>query len=322
MLELLRQTNPICTPGWTIAGRTFGDAMFGLPPRARIVLEGAEHLRTLREGPAIVSPNHTHKFDFFPLRCALLHQGQQLMTWIKARDYKHPAMRWILGKGGNIPLASRGYLIAADFAQVHGRRPTEDEYRALRDHVDTEAPLPDDLARMLAPRRAMAGVAVSFDGGYRGAVREAYRTLLGEALLHARRGRDLGRHQHIYPQGATSKQLTPGHPGAVQAALALGVPIVPVGMSGCREVFLGKDHPLTRGGTVIIRIGAPITIDPGVVPSDFRPFDPDHEDRHHTALQGETDRVMTAINALCEPSYRWADDLVSDAKRGVARFYS
>jgi len=287
-----------------------------------VVLEGVEHLRTLRSRPAIVSPNHTHKFDFFPLRCALLHHDLQLMTWIKARDYKHPAMRWILGKGGNIPLASRGYLIAADFAEVHGRRPSEDEYRMLREHVDTGAALSPDLAAKLRQPRAVSGVAASFTHGYRGAIREAYRTLLTEALRLAKQGRDLGRHQHIYPQGATSKQLTPGHPGAVQAALALGVPIVPVGMSGCREVFLGRDHPLTRGGVVTIRVGAPITIDNSIVPPNFRPFDPDHEDRYHDALQGETDRVMSAINALCEPAYRWADDLVSDAKRGVARFYS
>ena len=30
MLELLRQTNPICTPAWTVAGRSFGDLMFWL----------------------------------------------------------------------------------------------------------------------------------------------------------------------------------------------------------------------------------------------------------------------------------------------------
>ena len=221
MLELLRKTNPICTPGWSLAGRMFGDTAFALPPRTRVVLEGTEHLRALREGPAIVSPNHTHKFDFFPLRCALLHRDLQLMTWIKARDYKHPAMRWILGKGGNIPLASRGYLIALDFAREHGRRPTEAEYRLLRGHVDTGGPLSNELATKLSRPRTIGGVVVGFANGYRGAIREAYRTLLNEALRHARTGRDLGRHQHIYPQGATSKQLTPGHPGAVQAALAL-----------------------------------------------------------------------------------------------------
>jgi hypothetical protein len=244
------------------------------------------------------------------------------MTWIKARDYAHPAMRWILGKGGNIPLASRGYVIAADFAAVHGRRPREDEYRALRDHVDTGAALDPGLEASLRAPRTMAGVAVDLRDGYRSAIRQAYHVLMQETLRLARQGRDAGRHQHVYPQGATSRQLTPGHPGAVQAALALGVPIVPVGMSGCREVFVGRNHPLTRGGEVVVRLGAPRHVDPAIVPPGFRPFHPDDEDAHAHALQTETDRLMEAINALCEPAYRWADDGVSDAKRGVARFYA
>jgi len=319
MLDLLRTTNPICTPAWTGAGRSFGDLMFWLPPRARVDLEGASNLP---DRPAIFCPNHTHKFDFFPLRCALLHRGLQLMTWIKARDYKHPAMRWILGKGGNIPLVSRGFLIAADFAAVHRRRPSEDEYRALRLHVDEGQPLDEALAAGLRAPRFIAGVDPDWAGGYAGAIRDTYRALMAESLRLARQGRDAGRHQHIYPQGATSRQLTPGHPGAIQAALALGLPIVPVGMSGCRDVFFGKDHPLTRGGRVIIRVGAPIEVKRSIVPDNFRPFHPDDEDTHRAALQAETDRVMESINALCEPDHRWADDKRSDAKQGVARFYT
>ena len=319
MLDLLRHTDPICSPGWTLAGRSAGDLLFWLPPRARVEVSGLENLPS---GPAIFAPNHTHKFDFFPLRCALLHRGLQLMTWIKARDYRQPAMRWILGKGGNIPLCSRGYLIASDFAAVQGRRPSEAEYRALRRHVDEGSPLDEPLDGGLRRSRRIADVAVDFDRGYREAIRQAYAVLMQETLRLARIGRDAGRHQHIYPQGATSRQLTPGHPGAVQAALALDVPIVPVGMSGCREVFVGRGHPLTRGGRVVIRFGTPFAVSRSMVPASFRPFHPDDEDAHQAALQAETDRLMAAINELCEPAYRFADDGVSDAKRGVARFYA
>lgn len=319
MLELLRRTNPLCSPGWTTAGRSFGDLLFWLPPRARVELEGLEHLPS---GPAIFAPNHTHKFDFFPVRCALLHHGLQLMTWIKARDYKHPAMRWILGKGGNIPLVSRGFLIASDFAAVHARRTTEDEYRALRLHIDDGTALEPALASRLAAPRRIGGVEVDLSLGYRHALRSAYHLLMEEALRLARIGRDAGHHQHIYPQGATSRQLTPGHPGVVQAAHALGIPVIPVGVSGCREVFIGKGHPLTRGGRVTIRLGAPFEVPRTLVPAGFRPFHPDDEDQHRVVLQAESDRLMEVINGLLDPAYRWADDAHSDAKRGVARFYS
>ncbi len=318
LLELLRHTNPLCSPRWTAAGRGFGDFVFWLPPRARVVLEGREHLPA---GPAIFAPNHTHKFDFFPVRCALLDLGVHLMTWIKARDYQHPVMRWMLGKGGNIPLVSRGFLIASDFVEVHGRKPTENEYRALRLHVDEGTALDAPMAARLAAPRRIAGVEVDLARGYRLAVRHAYRVLMEEALRLARLGRDAGRHQHIYPQGATSRQLTPGHPGVVQAALALGIPIIPLGVSGCREIFVGKGHPFTRGGRVTVRVGPPFEVSRTLVPEGFRPFHPDDEEAHRLVLQAETDRLMEVINGLCEPAYRWADDVHSDARRGVARFY-
>lgn len=321
MFDVLRKTNPICSPTWTFAGKSFGELMFWLPPRARVVVEGLEHLP---RGPAIICPNHTHKFDAIPIRCTFLDHGMQLMTWIKARDYKHPALRWVLGNGGNIPLVSRGFLIAADFAQVSGRKPTEDEYRQLRAHIDGgegEVPLAPALLTQLSSPRRISGVDVSFARGYRHALRDAYHTLMQESLRHARHGRDQGRHQHIYPQGATSKQLTPGHPGAVQAALALDLPILPIGLSGCREVYVGKDHPLTRAGKVTLRIGAPITVPKSIVPPSFRPFHPDDEDAFRSPLQAQTDIVMNAINELCDAEYRWADDLRSDAKQGVGRFY-
>jgi hypothetical protein len=256
------------------------------------------------------------------VRCALLHRDVHLMTWIKARDYKAPAMRWILGKGGNIPLVSRGFLIASDFAAVFARAPTEDEYRALRAHVDEGAALAPRLAERLSAPHRIAGVEVDLAHGWRQALRHAYHVLMLEALRLARVGRDAGRHQHLYPQGATSRQLTPGHPGVVQAALALDLPVVPVGVSGCREVFLGKGHPLTRGGRVTVRLGKALQVPRTVVPPGFRPFHPDDEDAHRVVLQAETDRLMQAINELCEPAYRWADDGQSDAKRGVARFYA
>jgi 1-acyl-sn-glycerol-3-phosphate acyltransferase len=315
--DLLQKTDPICSPGWTFAGRSFCELMFALPPRARVRLEGAENLP---KKPSLFCPNHTHKLDFLPFRAALLrHNGMQLMTWVKARDFKAPLMRWVLGNGGSIPMVSRGYLIAADFHAVMGRKPTEAEYRQLRDHIDQGHPLDTTMIRLLGPRR-IAGVAVDFWGGYRLALLSAYETLMGESLRHARRGQGLGRHQHIYPQGARSSQLTPGRIGAVQVAVALDLPIVPVGISGCREAFIGPVGPLTRGSEVVVRIGRPMSVQ-GVVPYGFRPFHWADEDRYRDPLTEATERVMEAINELCEPGYRWAPDLRSDAKQGIPRFY-
>ena len=318
-LELIERTDPIFPRRLTRVTRAVGNAFFRAPPRTDVRLEGTEHLPA---GPAIFSPNHTHKFDFLPIRVALLGLDVHLITWIKARDYRDRAMRAFFAHTGNIGLASRGYVIASDFATVCGRRPTEAEYRELRDHVDTGARLDPALAERLE-RKSRAILGTPFDPsqlGYREAVRETYFALMQATLERARVGRDAGHHQHIYPQGSTSAQLTPGRTGAVQAALALDVPVVPVGISGCREVFRGST-PLAMGGEIVIRFGAPIRVPPAVVPANFRPFHPDDEMEQHTPLTHQTAELMERINALCDPRYRWAADKKSDAKQGVARFF-
>jgi 1-acyl-sn-glycerol-3-phosphate acyltransferase len=305
---------------WTRTTCLFADVLFALPRRTRVTFEGLERLP---DEPAIVSPNHTHKFDFLPIRSKLLTtRGIEMATWIKARDYQSGAMALFFDQTGNIPLVSRGYIIAADFAVLHGRRPNEEEYRPLRAWVDEEGPQPDGAVfePLVAKPRAVLGF--DFDPSvetYDAAIRRIYAAFMVETLQLAERVRDAGIHQQIYPQGATSSQLTPGKTGAVQAALALELPIVPVGMSGCREVFVGST-PLTRGGEIVIRFGEPLDVQ-GVTGGDVRAFQPDWEAEHRQVLQAKTDELMDRLNELVEPAYRWADDRFSDGKRGVKRFY-
>src|SRR5947209_20549346 len=100
--------------------------------------------------------------------------------------------------------------------------------------------------------------------------------LAGEAVA-------AGCHLQIYPEGTVSSRLAQGRSGAVQFAKALGLPVVPVGMSGCREAFHGQGLRL-RGGEIAIRIGEPFQLPAGALPAEFRPFDPDHEERYRSAL--------------------------------------
>ncbi|MFU8807271.1 MAG: hypothetical protein ACNA8W_25910, partial [Bradymonadaceae bacterium] len=119
---------------------------------------------------------------------------------------------------------------------------------------------------------------------------------------------------------AVSPQLSGGKIGIIGAALALGLPIIPIGISGCREAFKGES-PASRGGTIKIRFGAPITIDPAPYGANFRPFHPDDEETYRLQLQVDTDRIMEHINNLIEPQYQWAPDAADGGKVGVARFY-
>lgn len=319
-LDTLSRQNPLANPFWTGLARGLTNVAFTLPRQTRVELEGEENLP--RE-PAIFAPNHSHKYDFLPLRYLLLKRDENLVTWIKARAFKDPIMAKILGRTGNIPLSSTGYLIAADFEALTGRRPSEEEYRLLRDHIDRGPALPegDVFDEIQLRSRDMLGFA--FDAAemtYRQALRTLYFESMQATLALAGRCVEAGHHMHFYPQGAVSSRLTPGKVGIIEAALALDLPIIPVGISGCREVFIGQGLR-SRGGTIAIRIGEALRIDAAEYGPDFRPFHPDDEDDFRTQLQADTDRVMEGINELVSPEYRWAEDGVDDGKVGIARFY-
>ncbi|TDP63593.1 lysophospholipid acyltransferase family protein [Bradymonas sediminis] len=319
-MKYIPPQSPIADPRWTLLAQGLARVAFGLPRRTKLVLEGEENLPST---PALFAPNHSHKFDFLPLRYLLLKRKMHLVTWIKAREFKDPRMAKVLWTMGNIPLSSRGFLISADFESLVGRRPTEEEYRRLRACVDEGHSLPrgEVYERMLTTPREMLGV--SFDPGvmtYRQAQRGLYYRVMQGTLKLARECMGEGHHMHFYPQGAVSSRLTPGKVGVIEAALALDLPIIPVGISGCRETFVGQGA-LTRKGVIRVEIGAPIHVDRAQYGAGFRPFHPDDEDGFRELLQADADRVMARINDLVDPAYRFSEEAEYDGKRGIARFY-
>ena len=69
-------------------------------------------------------------------------RGYTATSIVKPRPYQYPAARWFLNTGGNIPVTSRGYLIAGDFTSQIGRKPSSEEYTSINDFVRKNVPLP------------------------------------------------------------------------------------------------------------------------------------------------------------------------------------
>lgn len=270
--------------------------------RTRIAVEGWDRLPA---APALLATNSTQKHDFMALRVLTDGQGIRCVTVTKAKNYHHPLQAFVLGRLGVVPLASKGYFLLLDATQTLGRRPTEQEYRHLRDHLDHNTPLPSGpLQRLLGHNRTLLDQ--TFDPAaqsWRQFMQEQYRTSLGHTVRLAKVAVDAGCHVQMYPEGTVSQRLGPGRPGAVQLALALGLPVVPIGLSGCPQSFYG-DSPLSRRGRIHIRVGEAMVVPPDLVPTDFVPFDPEHEQRHKSALQGFTDGLMDNIEALLDEPHR------------------
>lgn len=321
-IDSLNATESIASTRWAYAAAGISMASFMMRAGASVEIE---HLDRLPREPVIVAMNHTHTFDFLALRAPLLFKGRTFVSWVKSRAYNVPHMNLFLSNTGNVPLCSRGYLIAADYFDLFGERIDESTYRALREHVDHGVVLPDSpvFEKLVSAPRAMLGWQFNPSGTtYRAAIESLYYEMMQISLRLTRRCINRGAHVHIYPQGSISGQLTPGRAGIIQAALAFGLPIMTVGVSGTREAFISSSSPFPkRKGRINVRFGNLHMIPRDEFPDDFRPFHPVDERKHRTRLQAHTQTVMEDLNEQLTPDYQWADDMHSDAKTGINRFF-
>lgn len=281
-----------------------------------------EGLESLPGSPALIATNSTQKYDFMPIRSELRRRGVPTVTVTKGKNYHSAPMRFLLSRLGVVPLASRGYLILVDFTSVHGRRPTDEEYRAIRQHVDNCAPLPDSAVFKALRTRARDLLGFEFAPAresFRDALRRIYREVMSETVRLSQEAVRAGAHVQMYPEGTVSSRLGEGRIGAVQLAWALKVPIVPCGMSGCRGALRGQT-PLPGPGEVVVRFGSPYQLPADLLPGDFEPFSPDHEAAHRDVLRAATRDLMAKIDPLLDEPCRRQEGFVADGTRGTRRF--
>jgi len=320
-LDRLRRIHPRQPPvgQWLVAnlGMTWD---YRFPRRTHIEVEGLERLP--RDRRVFLAMNHTDRYNYWPLQYALYRRGHGFTaTWVKGKYYENELLGWFMDQTTNIPLPSRGYVLTTEFRKAVGRAPSDDEYRALRDAADGVAVLegaaiPEPVAAFVAKQGGAAAFATSFAA--------LFDTMSAEVLRITREALANEYHVLVFPQGTRSKRLSRGHTGLVQAAMALGVDIVPIGCSGCDRVYPGAS-PFAKGGRVTYRVGEVLRIDgPELGPHRVRePFTPlsDHASAAHEAkFRAATDVVMHAIDGLLDEEYRFGAEQASDGVQGVRRF--
>jgi 1-acyl-sn-glycerol-3-phosphate acyltransferase len=268
--------------------------------------------------PSLLCTNSTQRHDFFALMKALDERGQRVVTFSKAKNFHSGIQAFLMKRCGVLPLASRGYVLAADFVSLMHRKPTEDEYRALRNHLDRNLDLPDALRTLQRVKRDVLGI--EFDPSsttYRDHIHHVYAESLAHSVRLAKQCIHAGFHVQIYPEGTVSRQLGVGRIGAVQFARALGLQAVPVGMSGCPEAFFGQS-PIPAPGVVTIRVDKPLDL-AAMLPDTHRPFHPIHEAQNRGTLLNATRILMDRIEDLVDASYKRPLGVALQAK-GVKAF--
>ncbi|HJL19607.1 MAG TPA: 1-acyl-sn-glycerol-3-phosphate acyltransferase [Sandaracinaceae bacterium LLY-WYZ-13_1] len=288
-----------------------------------ITVEGHENVP---DTPVLFAMNHTDNFNYWPFQYWMHRRwGRYTATWVKGKNYEHPAVAAFMRWTNNIPIASRGYLITRDFLATVGRRPETEEYRALRDAVNEQGP----VARGAVPEavldrpRSMLGRPFHPGGEtYAQALEGLYDQMMAWFIGLNRYALGMDLDLLVFPQGTRSIRLSRGHIGVAQAALALGVPVVPVGCNRCDLVYPGSS-PISKPGAVTYRVGEPMM--PAdfadLAPrEDFEPFTREAEARHRARFQAVADRIMEHIDPLLDERHRFTDDRASDGTRGTDRF--
>lgn len=294
---------------------------YRLPRPTEIVLEGVENLPADRG--VFLAMNHTDRYNYWPLQYEFWRRGLRFTaTWVKGKYYENPVMARFLDATNNIPLPSRGYVIAVEFRKAIGRAPGDDEYRFLRDLVDRRRSADESL-----PRGASSELQ-RFVGGDAGALLERFDRIFDAMILEVIRLNREALEVHelnvlVFPEGTRGRQLGRGHTGLAQMAQHLRRAIVPIGCSGSDRIYPGNS-PFSQGGRVVYRIGAPLEIDgPELgrfkVPEEVVPLTRAASERFGGRYEGITAVVMGKIAELVDPEYRPGDG-EGGAERGVERF--
>ncbi len=294
--------------------------------KVNIIIENIE--RIPRDKPVIFAMNHTDRYNYGPFMARLWNGYRTIAPWVKGKYYQNIFIARFLDAVSCIPVPSRGYIITKDFQQVNRRRPQRNDYRLLRDWVDGKisaeaffAAADETLARYVSTPHGDFNPAQQPYPAFIQTRYQRFMRLVTEVSITALEKERVS--LLIFPEGTRSVRLTPGHPGIAQIALKTGVPVVPVGCNGSDKLYPGA-LPFAKPGTVIYRIGEPMTLAgelaPFAIHEPFEPFTPEAEAKFGATFQAATDLIMARINDLLNPEYQFAGDTHGVSGDGAARF--
>ncbi len=284
--------------------------------RTAIDVEGFERVP---DEPVIFAMNHTDRYNYWPFQLKLYQQLDRFTaTWVKGKYYEKRLVRYFMEKTNNLPTVSRGYVITRDMLSTLGRRPSDEEYTALRGWVDgaahgdrRDAPSQCPQELLTTPRAILGRPFDPQRERYPDAINGVFAEMMGTFLELHLEAFGMGLDLLVFPQGTRSRRLSKGRPGLAQVALHFKKTVVPVGCSGCDEVYPGGSPFAKSGGHIVYRIGEPIRYEDVArfhIDDPFVPFSAPAEIAHRDIFQGYVDGVMDRVNGLLDPPYRFSAD--------------
>ncbi len=312
VLETLKEFHlPRVPYGQIFISRAFLGPTYRFPKKTNISIDGLERMNN--EKSFLVAMNHTDRFNYAPFMYHLDQVGlPPLAPWVKGKYYQNPLLARLLVWCACTPVPARGFLLTLDWLARMKRRPNELEYRQLRrlgDRLMLDEPIEAGVAEYL--KEAPGGEAGHFGELFA----EHFETLSGEFIRINVEALELGYRPLVFPQGTRSKRMTQGFSGIIQMALHLGVPILPVAVTGSEDIY-PDDSPLAKGGHVHYTVGD--FYDPtahGDSPQNFLPMTIRASRDHGERFDVLTAELMDCLNALLPSDYQFEPGEVNALKQ-------
>ncbi len=317
-------------------GQLFIGETFLLPvyfvKRLRIVVEGIENLP---DRPVIFAMNHTDRYNYWPFQFYLWKNRKRLnikhpftATWVKGKYYENRWVASFMKWTGNIPVPSKGYLIAKDFVELFGKgeKLNEDDFRILKSYVEGKKTEKD--LKQCSDSRVLKLIKTPHDefDPSRSSYGEYINNLFFDLMKRVRElnmdaVHNKGLNLIIFPEGTRSKKLIKGKPGIAQVALSLKVPVVPVGCNGSDKAYDGNLPFPKSNKTIVYRIGAPLMLHELSkefdISENFVPFTQQSK-KLDAVFEKATNMIMEHISLLLDEEYR--GDYKKKEKSSVSSF--
>ncbi len=317
-------------------GQLFIGEVFLLPvyslKKLKIVVEGIENLP---DTPVIFAMNHTDRYNYWPFQFYLWKNRKRLnikhpytATWVKGKYYENRLVASFMKWTGNIPVPSKGYLIAKDFIDMfsNNHKLAEDDFKLLKLYVDGK--ITENDLKVNADERVLKLISTphnTFDpsvSSYKDYINNLFFDLMKDVReLNRDAMYNKGLNLIIFPEGTRSKKLIKGKPGIAQVALSLKVPVVPVGCNGSDKAYDSNLPFPKKNKTIIYRIGKPILLntlsDEFDVGDDFVPFTPQSV-KLVEIFEKATNLIMKSISELLDEEYK--GDYSKEAKISLSSF--
>ena len=283
--------------------------------KLKITVEGIENIPN---EPVIFAMNHTDRYNYWPFQFYIWRNRKKYgikhpytATWVKGKYYENRWVAKFMKLTGNIPVPSKGYLIAKDFVDFFGKEDklNADDFKILKSYVDGNKE-EDDLKNCKDERvfKLISTAHDEFDPShitYREYINSLFFKLMGKVKeLNEDAVKNKGVNLIIFPEGTRSKKLIKGKPGIAQVALSLKIPVVPIGCNGSDKAYSGNLPFPEKNKEIVYRVGKPILLyEDFKIEENFIPFTPQSA-KLNDIFEKATEVIMEKISELLDKEYQ------------------